>query len=72
MKDFRHLFATSLMNAGMPESYRRYLLGHSLGKASVITYSHLNDLQRHYQSAVQSELQPVVDTVIKRIDELGI
>jgi len=72
MKDFRHLFATSLMNAGMPEIYRRYLMGHSLGKASIITYSHLNDLRRHYELAVQNELQFVVEAVVKRIDELGI
>ena len=72
MKDFRHLFATSLMNAGMPEIYRRYLMGQSLGKASIITYSHLNDLRRHYEQAVQSELQPVVDAVVKRMEALGI
>ena len=60
------------MNAGMPEIYRRYLMGHALGKASIITYSHLNDLRRHYELAVHSQLQPVVDAVIQRIDELGI
>jgi integrase len=70
MKDFRHLFATSLMNAGMPETYRRYLMGHSQGKASIMTYSHLNDLRRHYESAVQRELQPVVDAIVGRFEAL--
>ena len=72
LKDFRHLFATSLMNTGMPEIYRLYLMGQTLGKSAIITYSHLNDLRRHYELAVQGQLQPVVAAVVKRIDELEI
>jgi hypothetical protein len=30
-KDFRHLFATKLENGGVPESYRRFLMGHAPG-----------------------------------------
>ena len=31
LKDFRHLFATGMENAGVPEHYRRYLMGHAPG-----------------------------------------
>ena len=32
LKDFRHLFCTTLGNAAMPEAYRRYLMGHAPGR----------------------------------------
>src|SRR5260370_463035 len=35
LKDFRHLFSTCLENAGMPEHYRKYFMGHSPGKAPI-------------------------------------
>jgi hypothetical protein len=70
LKDVRHLFATTLGNAGMPEFYRRYLMGHSPGKAAIVTYTHLNELRIRYEEAVHRCFQPLVETVMQRIDEL--
>jgi integrase len=63
VKDFRHLFATGLENANVPESYRRYLMGHSPGRAAIVTYTHLNKLQEHFMRAVESEFSPLVDAI---------
>ena len=71
IKDFRHLFSTLLQNAGMPEFYRRYLMGHSLGTAAIVTYSHLNELRQRYEEAVERAFQPLVDAVARRSRELG-
>jgi integrase len=38
VKDFRHLFSTLLENAGIPEYYRRYLMGQAPGMAVIINY----------------------------------
>ncbi len=56
VKDFRHLFATSLENANVPESYRRYLMGHAPGRAALVTYTHLNRLREHYLRLLKSSL----------------
>jgi integrase len=72
LKDFRHLFSTCLENAGTPEHYRRFLMGHSPGKAAIVTYTHLNELKKRYEEAVQRELQPLVNAVISRAGELGL
>ena len=46
VKDFRHLAATCLENAGMPEHYRKFLLGQSPGRAAIVTYTHLNEIRQ--------------------------
>jgi integrase len=72
LKDFRHLFSTCLENAGMPEHYRKYLMGHSPGKAPINAYTHLNKLREHYESAIQREFQPLLDALRNRARQLGI
>jgi integrase len=71
-KDFRHLFSTCLENAGMPEHYRKYLMGHSPGKAPINAYTHLNKLREHYELAIQREFQPLLEAVRNRARQLGI
>jgi len=69
LKDFRHLFSTSMQNAGMPEYYRKYLMGHSVGKAAIIHYTHLNQLRQRYEEAVQHQLSPLLEVIQKRATE---
>jgi integrase len=66
LKDFRHLFATCLENAGVPESYRRFFMGHSPGRAAIVTYTHLNKLRDHYFRALDTELKPLVEAIERR------
>jgi len=66
LKDFRHLFNTSMQNAGMPEFYRRYLLGQSPGRSALVNYTHLNDLRNQYERAVNTAYRPLLIT----LDEL--
>ncbi|MFH1921718.1 MAG: hypothetical protein ABIP48_17780 [Planctomycetota bacterium] len=70
LKDFRHLFSTCLENAGMPEHYRKYLMGQSPGRAAIVGYTHLNQVRQHYQRAVDTELRPLVDVAARRCREL--
>ena len=63
LKDFRHLFATNLENAGVPESYRRFLMGHAPGRAAIVTYTHLNKVRDHYMRAVTNEFAPIVEAI---------
>jgi hypothetical protein len=63
LKDLRHLFSTSLENAGVPEFYRKYLMGHSLGRAPNVGYTHLNALRQQYQRAIDTEFQPIVEAI---------
>ena len=72
LKDFRHLYSTCLENAGVPEFYRRYLLGQSPGRAAIVTYTHLNKIKEHYQRAIDTELKPLVEAVACRRRELDI
>lgn len=72
LKDLRHLFATTMNNAAMPEGYRRYLMGHSPGKAALVSYTHLNELQRHYFDAMRREWSSVIAAVQRRIGELKV
>jgi len=69
LKDFRHLFSTAMMNAGMPEYYRKYLMGHAVSKAAISNYTHLDKLQEHFQAAIAREFQPVVEIVVKRLTD---
>ena len=55
----------------MPEFYRRYLLGHTLGTTPIVTYTHLNQLQSQFQKALDLDLAPIVAAVDRRARELG-
>ncbi len=74
LKDFRHLFASCLQNTGMPEFYRRYLMGHAFGNAPIITYTHLTEekVGEHYQRALVTELSPLVESIQRRAADLGV
>jgi hypothetical protein len=67
LKDLRHLFATTINNAAMPEPYRRFLMGQSPGKAAIVAYTHLNELRRHYTEAVQREWPLIVAAILKQV-----
>lgn len=71
LKDLRHLFATTLNNAGMPEPYRRFLMGQAPGRAAIVAYTHLNELWRHYADAVRREWTPLVNAILCRTREVG-
>lgn len=70
LKDFRHYFATSLENVGCPESYRRFFMGHAPGKAAIVRYTHLTDLERQYRRLLDTDWRPIVDAILTRIQEL--
>jgi hypothetical protein len=70
LKDFRHLFATTLGNSAMPEGYRRYLLGHAPGKAAAVAYTHLTRLGQLYAEAVDREWGLLVRAVNRRVRQL--
>ncbi len=72
LKDLRHLFATCLENAGVPEFYRRYLMGQSFGKAPIVTYTHITEdkVRENYLSALRTELAPVAEAIERRFTEL--
>jgi integrase len=72
LKDFRHLFATGLENASVPESYRQYLMGHAPGRAAITGYTHLNRLREHYEAALQREWPALLAALERRAVELGI
>lgn len=67
LKDLRHLFATTLTNAGVPEGYVRYLMGHAPGKAALVAYTHLDQLRRHYATAMERECEPLLDAINRRV-----
>ena len=66
LKDFRHLAATCLENAGMPEHYRKFLLGQSPGRAAIVTYTHLNEIRQRFEEAVEKNLHPLIDAIDRR------
>jgi hypothetical protein len=70
LKDLRHLFATAMNDAALPEAYRRYLLGHAPARAAVTAYTHLNELARHYTEAVRREWRPLVEAILRRLPEV--
>ena len=73
LKDLRHLFATSLENAGVPEYFRKYFMGQSFGRAPLVTYTHLTPetIDQHYRKALSTELKPLVDAICARLGEIG-
>jgi integrase len=72
IKDFRHLFATCLENAGVPEHYRKFLMGQSPGRAAIVTYTHLNEVRQRFRDAVEKTLAPLVEAIGRRARDLGI
>jgi integrase len=70
LKDFRHLFASAMENAGMPIFYRKYLMGQAPGREAIVAYTHLDELKQRYEEAVQRVLQPLVEAVERRAQEL--
>lgn len=70
LKDFRHLFATSLANGGMPEHERRYLMGHAPGRDAINIYTHLNAIDEHYQAVVASQWQGILDVLGQRTEAI--
>lgn len=72
LKDFRHLFLTSLANAGLAEPYRQYLAGQAQSTAPVMNYTHLNQVREQYERAVRQEWAPLVEALEARIAALGL
>lgn len=72
LKDLRHLAATSFENAGMPLFSRRYLLGQSPGRGAIVSYTHINELRRHYEEAAAEELADLRDAAARRGRELAL
>ena len=72
LKDFRHLVATSLENGGLPEVYRKYVLGQSPGRAAVLVYTHLNQIADQFNDAIHKTLTPLVNAIDQRADYLGL
>lgn len=74
LKDLRHLFATCLEDAGVPEFYRRYFMGHSPGRAPIVDYTHLTEdkIRQHYTKALESELSPIVNSIDARLKSLDL
>jgi len=68
LKDFRHLFNTSLANGGMPEHERRYLMGHAPGRDAIVAYTHLNRLHDHFLGAIQAEMSPLLAVITRRLE----
>jgi len=71
LKDFRHLSATCLENAGMPEHYRKFLMGQSPGRAAIVTYTHLNEIRQRFDEAIEKSFGPIVEAIARRTSELG-
>lgn len=71
VKDLRHLFATTMNNASMPESYTKYLMGHAPGRGvALYSYVHLNRLAEHYAEAVRKEWGGLLRSVLDRLNSL--
>jgi integrase len=72
VKDFRHLFSTSLENAGVPLYFRQYLMGQAPTKAPITTYTHLapDQVRKHFDKALQEEFEPVVKALQARMGTL--
>jgi integrase len=72
LKDFRHLFSTSLENAGVPLYFRQYLMGQAPTNAPITTYTHLapEKIRNHYDRAIQQEFQPVLGALQRRISAI--
>ncbi|HQR41714.1 MAG TPA: tyrosine-type recombinase/integrase, partial [Gemmatales bacterium] len=72
LKDFRHLFATTLASSGMPECYRRYLMGHAPGRDAIVAYTHLSDLSNQFNQFCHTSWKPLFDAINARLNALGL
>lgn len=66
LKDLRHLFLTSMNNAGMSDSYRQYFAAQAQTQAAVSRYTHLDALREQYLPAVCKEFAPVLEVLERR------
>ena len=64
LKDFRHLFATTLSDANISESYRKYLLGHAPGREASVAYTHLHRLREQFATVLRSHFAPVLEALV--------
>lgn len=73
VKDFRHLFSTSLENAGVPLYFRQYLMGQAPTKAPITPYTHLapDQIRKHYDRALRQQFRPVVKALQQRMKEMN-
>lgn len=73
LKDLRHLFATCLENAGVPQFFRRYLMGQSVGNAPIVAYTHLTSeaLREQFHKAVDTQFKPIVEAIVAQSRRLG-
>ncbi len=67
LKDLRHLFCTAMSNSGMPEGYRRFLMGHAPGREAIVAYTHLNKLTEFYTRAIETELAEPLNVLRNRL-----
>jgi integrase len=67
LKDFRHLFATTMANGGIPEHERRYLMGHAPGRGSIHVYTHMNQLAEHYRAISETQWAGVLEVIRERL-----
>ena len=72
LKDFRHLFSTLMQNAGMPEFYRQFLMGHAPNRAAIASYTHLDDIRSHYEAAISRTFEPITAAIEGRAEQLGL
>ncbi len=63
LKDFRHLFASVLSDAGIPEPERRYLMGHAPSRDAITKYTHLLNLSKHFSDMVESHWSKVIEVL---------
>jgi hypothetical protein len=71
LKDLRHLFATTMGNAALPAHYLKYLLGHAPAKGAISSYTHLDQLGRHFAEALRREWAPLIESINRRAAVLG-
>jgi len=70
---YRHLFQSTMHNAGVPEKDCQLLLGHARGNSVTNCYTHVSrqDLRTHYENAIAKRWSLLLATVEKRAIELG-
>ncbi len=68
LKDFRHLFNTTLANAGMPEHERQYLMGHAPSRQAITAYTHLTQLHDRYTAIASEAFGPLIATIEHRLE----
>lgn len=71
IKGFRHLFATTMTNAGMPEPYRKFFMGHAPGRDPIVGYTHLDRARHHLETALKSECSGMLRVVRDRSSKTG-